>query len=169
MKTLLIPIILLAACSGGGDQDGGNAASPKRQASQPAEPPRIGGLVGLYEGGAGDAKNQMCVVGGKKGEARFGLVVWGGNMHSCSGAGTLDRVGDKLRLEMAGDSACRIEATISGKTIRLPAKTPQGCAYYCGARASLGGAELTQAGTSEADAMKAKDLVGDPLCATEGG
>jgi hypothetical protein len=110
----------------------------------------------------------MCVVEGKGGEARFGLVVWGGNMHSCSGAGTLDRVGDKLRLAMAGDSACTIEATISGNTVRLPERTPEGCAYYCGARASLGGAELTQTGTTEADAMKAKDLVGDPLCATEG-
>jgi hypothetical protein len=89
-------------------------------------------------------------------------------MHSCSGAGTLDRVGDKLRLAMAGDSACTIEATISGNTVRLPERTPEGCAYYCGARAKLGGAELTQTGTTEADAMKAKDLVGDPLCATEG-
>jgi hypothetical protein len=168
MKKLLIPLALLAACSPQGEEGGGNAAAPAGQAAKPTQPPRLGTLIGLYEGGAGRSKNQMCVVEGKNGEARFGLVVWGGNMHSCSGAGTLDRVGDKLRLAMAGDSACTIEATISGKTIRLPDQAPEGCAYYCGARAKLGGAELTQAGTSEADAMKAKDLVGDPLCATEG-
>jgi hypothetical protein len=69
---------------------------------------------------------------------------------------------------MAGDSACAIEASISGKTIKLPTAVPQGCAYYCGQRATLGGAELTQQGTTEQSAMKAKDLVGEPLCAGEG-
>jgi hypothetical protein len=169
MKKLLIPLLLLAACSQQGGQDGGNETAPAQQAkSAPAQPPRLATLVGLYEGGAGSPKNQMCVVEGKGGEARFGLVVWGGNLHSCSGAGTVDREGDRLRLAMAGDSACTVEAVISGRTIRMPEQTPPGCAYYCGARASLGGAELTQTGTGEADAMKAKDLVGDPLCATEG-
>jgi hypothetical protein len=167
MKKLLIPLLLVASCSPQGEEKGGNAAAPAGPAQQPTKPPRLATLIGLYEGGS-SSRNQMCVVEGKGGEARFGLVVWGGNLHSCSGAGTLERVGDKLRLAMAGDSACTIEATISGKTIRLTDQAPEGCAYYCGARAKLGGAELTQAGTTEADAMKAKDLVGDPLCATEG-
>jgi hypothetical protein len=168
MKKLLIPLLFLGACSQQGE--GGNAAAPGQQAkSRPDQPAALGTLIGLYEGGAGSSKNQMCVVEGKGGEARFGLVVWGGNMHSCSGAGTLAREGDKLRFAMAGDSECSFEATVSGKTIRLPERTPEGCAYYCGARANLGGAELTQSGTTEADAMRAKDLVGDPLCATEGG
>jgi hypothetical protein len=168
MKKLLITLLLLAACSQEGEQGGGNLVAPKQKKVEPAQPPRLGSLVGLYEGGDSQPRNQMCVVEGKGGEERFGLVVWGGNMHSCSGAGTVTRDGAKLRLAMAGDSACTIEAMISGKTIRLPERTPQGCAYYCGARATLGGAELTQTGTTENDAMKAKDLVGDPLCATEG-
>jgi hypothetical protein len=167
MKKLLIPLLFLAACSQQGE--GGNAAAPAQQTkSRPGQPAALGTLIGLYEGGGGSAKSQMCVVEGKGGEVRFGLVVWGGNMHSCSGSGSLDREGRTLRLAMAGDSACTIEAVISGKTVRLPEQTPQGCAYYCGARATLGGAELTQTGTTESDAMKAKDLVGDPLCATEG-
>ena len=161
-------MLLLAGCQQqpAGQSGGGNDVAGKQAGQRPAEPPRLGTLVGLYEGG-GTPRNQMCVVEGKGGEARFGLVVWGGNMHSCSGAGTLAKDDGKLRLAMAGDSACTIEATISGKTVRLPEKTPAGCAYYCGARASLGGAELTQTGTTQSDAMKAKDLVGDPLCATE--
>src|SRR3712207_6594514 len=170
MKTLLIPLLLLAACSQQeGQKESGNTAAPAaRDEGGPAQPPRLGTLVGLYEGGTSEPKNQMCVVEGKGGGDRFGLVVWGGNMHSCSGAGTVTRNGSKLRLAMAGDSACTIEATVSGNTIRLPESTPAGCAYYCGARASLGGAELTQTGTSKADAMKAKDLAGDPLCGGEG-
>jgi hypothetical protein len=41
---------------------------------------------------------------------------------------------------------------------------PDGCAYYCGARARLTGARFAQVGTGREDAAKAKDLVGDPLC-----
>jgi hypothetical protein len=111
----------------------------------------------------------MCIVDGKGDEQRFGLVVWGGNLHSCSGSGTVTRDGSSLRLAMAGDSACSIDATISGTTIKLPASVPAGCSYYCGARATLGGAELTQKGTTRSAAMEAKDLVGESLCAGEAG
>jgi hypothetical protein len=72
-----------------------------------------------------------------------------------------------LKLAMAGDSACTIEAAISGKTVKLPKEVPAGCSYYCGARASLAGTELTQTGTGKNDALKAKDLVGEPLCGPE--
>ena len=167
MKKLLVAFVLLAGCRGE-PEEGNRAAAPRQSAPARAEPARIGDLGGLYEGG-GAPKHQMCVVRGKGGEQRFGLVVWGGNMHSCSGSGTITRSGDKVRLAMAGDSACTLEAGISGKTIRLPQEAPQGCAYYCGARARLGGAELTQTGTTRDDALKAKDIVGDPLCGPETG
>ena len=97
MKRLLLPLLLLAACQQqpAGQVGGGNDAAAKQASEQPGRPPRLGTLIGLYEGG-GTPRNQMCVVEGKGGEARFGLVVWGGNMHSCSGAGTLAKDGDKL-------------------------------------------------------------------------
>jgi len=85
-------------------------------------------------------------------------------MHGCSGAGTAERSGDRLALDMTGDSACRIEARIAGGKVTLPDKVPDGCAYYCGAGARLEGVTLVQTGTSAADAVKAKDLAGDPLC-----
>jgi hypothetical protein len=171
MKKILILFGVLAACSpqkepeGGGNQMA-SAAAPKQSA--PAEPSRIATLTGLYEGGSAAQPNRMCIVEGKGDEQRFGLVVWGGNLHSCSGSGTVTREGGKLRLAMAGDSACTIEATISGKTVKLPEAVPAGCSYYCGARATLGGAELTQKGTTKAAAMEAKDLVGESLCGAEG-
>jgi hypothetical protein len=125
-------------------------------------------LVGLYEGGSSQLPNQMCVVEKGK-EQRFGLIVWGTGDHNCAGSGTVTRSGDTLRLAMAGDSQCTIEATISGATVKLPQAVPEGCAYYCGKRATLGGAELTQRGKTEKSAMQATDLVGDPLCAGEAG
>jgi hypothetical protein len=175
MKKLLLAFFLLASCSSSDEPNNQSAgASQPGNSSAKADDPRSGkapiaSLTGLYEGGEGKPKNQMCVVEGKGGEQRFGLIVWGSNLHSCMGSGTVTREGDRLRLSMAGDSACTIEATVSGNQVRLPASVPQGCAYYCGQRASLTGAILEQSGTTEEAAMQAKDLVGESLCAGEAG
>ncbi len=169
MKKCIFLILLAAGCSGererqpsGGD-DGAGAPAAAGAVRAESAPSRLATLTGLYEGGSSEPRHQMCIVA-EGGSERFGLVVWGENLHSCSGSGTAARSGDTLRLTMAGDSACTIEAKISGNSVKLPEGTPAGCAYYCGARASLKGAELRQVGTGEADAMKAKDIVGDPLC-----
>jgi hypothetical protein len=172
MKKILLALALFGACSPQAEEaeqsSTGGAAQPLEREAK-AAPGRISTLAGLYEGGAGDQKHQMCVVEGAAGNQRFGLVIWGSNMHSCSGSGTVTKRGDVLKLAMAGDSACTIEAAISGKTVKLPSQVPSGCSYYCGAQAKLGGVELTQVGTGKADAMKAKDLVGEPLCGPETG
>jgi hypothetical protein len=118
-------------------------------------------LVGLYEGGSSQLPHQMCVVD-RKGEQRFGLIVWGTGDHNCAGSGTVTRSGDRLRLAMAGDSQCSIEATISGSTVKLPASVQEGCAYYCGKRASFGGAELTQKGQDQGGCDAGEGLVGIP-------
>jgi hypothetical protein len=167
MKMLLIALLILAGCSRGEEQGGGNASgqgSAGTSAAAPGSPGRIGTLMGLYEGGDVDPKNQLCMVENEGETPRFGLVVWGSNQHSCSGSGTAERSGDRLALKMAGDEACTIEARISGKSILLPGSVPDGCAYYCGANARLTAARFDQVGTGRDDAAKAKDLVGDPLC-----
>ena len=168
MKTSFLPLLLLAACSGG--DEGNNmarsdqaSASAAPKAARPGEPSDLATLIGLYEGGESARPHRMCVVE-EGGGTRFGLVVWGGNDHSCSGAGTVTREGATLRLAMTGDSACTISASVSGKTVTLPKQLPAGCAYYCGARATMNGVSLTQTGTTRADAAKAQDLVGEPLC-----
>ena len=107
--------------------------------------------------------NQMCIVE-KGGEAEFGLLVWGGNLHSCSGAGRAVRSGERLTLTMTGDETCTIRATLRDGTVSLPESLPLGCAYYCGARASFAGATFKKSGSSAADVRKAKDIAGDPLC-----
>jgi hypothetical protein len=167
MKKTLLLFLLLAGCGRGEPAANDQAAaagsvgpeSPGRSqpASSAASETR---LAGLYEGGSVAQKNQMCIVE-KGGGAQFGLIVWGGNLHSCSGAGRAERSGEKLTLTMTGDEACRIDAVLKDGNVTLPAKLPLGCAYYCGARASLEGARFTRAGD---DAEKATDIAGDPLC-----
>jgi hypothetical protein len=168
MKKSLILLALVTAC-GAADRQGNEGAAVNGSAAQSAGAAGADAmssrsdLVGLYESGTGDQKNQLCMV--KKGTAtQFGLIVWGANLHSCSGAGSAVRNGDRLTLTMAGDSSCTIEATMAGGVVTLPASVPEGCAYYCGARAQMTGARFSRTGSSEADAAKARDLAGDPLC-----
>lgn len=170
VKKLLFPLMFLAGCQQQADQAGGNVVAPGGPGARaPATPSRPGAaittLTGLYEGPRqAGAVSQMCMVDPAGETARFGLVVWGSNQHSCSGSGTATRSGSRLQLKMAGDEACAIDARIQGDTIVLPDAVPDGCAYYCGAQAQLGGARFTQTGTGREDAAKAKDLVGDALC-----
>ena len=166
MKKLVIVMLILAGCSRGGEQN--QAAETRDQPQVQRAPEPATSLTGLYEGGNSDRPNQLCIVeDGKGAPARFGLVVWGGGLHSCSGTGTTERQGDRLTLTMAGDETCTIEAKMEDDTLVLPASAPEGCAYYCGARATLADARFARTGTTPADARKARDLVGDPLCGSE--
>jgi hypothetical protein len=166
MNKVLIAAMLLAGC-GDSDKYSDEAAAPAAPSAPvaPGAPPSASGsLTGLYEGGQGAPTNQLCMIDKGAAGTQFGLVVWGGNMHSCAGSGKAVRTGGVLRLEMAGDEACAIEARIDGGAIILPAAVPEGCSYYCGARAQLTGASFRRTGATSADAMKAVDLVGEPLC-----
>jgi len=156
MRQVLMALILVAGCGAGSDQ--ANQAGPTKGTDV-----QITGLTGLYEGGASMRPNQMCMIE-RGSEASFALVVWGNSMHSCSGSGKAVREGDILRLTMAGDETCAIEAKINGASLTLPETLPKGCSYYCGAQAKLGGASFAKKSSSVEDAMKAKDLVGEPLC-----
>lgn len=160
MKRILMALMLVAGCGAGGDQ--------ANQASGNDAPIQAAGLTGLYEGGASTRPNQLCVIDRGEGRASFGLVVWGGNMHSCSGAGTITSQGENVTLTMTGDESCAIEARMAGGRLILPDTLPQGCAYYCGAQAKMSGASFARRGGSVEDALKAKDLVGEPLCADGG-
>jgi hypothetical protein len=168
MKPLLLAAtILLAACGSGGDGEGNKAAPAKSAGGGGQATGPIGAgdsLTGLYETKEGGLSSQLCIVERGAGAARFGLNIWGGNMHSCSGAGTAAREGQKLTLTMDGDRTCAVAATIQGNAIRLPDSVPEGCSYYCGARAKMTGVSLARTGNTEADALKARDVVDEPLC-----
>ena len=177
MKKSLIALALVAGC-GASDRESGNASAPAVNAAAPVVGKQGGGapepaadsaaLTGLYEGPAAQQRNQLCMIE-RAGKAQFGLIVWGANMHSCSGVGTAARSGDRLTLTMGGDSSCVIDARIEGGTVTLPATLPAGCSYYCGARAQMTGVAFERTGTTAADAVRAKDLAGDSLCETSAG
>jgi hypothetical protein len=155
MKKSLIALALVAGCGASGSRGGGNATGTAETGGD--------GLTGFYESGPASRPNQLCMIE-KGGKATFGIVLWGANLRSCSGAGSAARLGDRLVLTMAGDSPCTIEASLTAGVVTLPDVIPSGCAYYCGDGATFSRAGLIQRGGTVADAMKAKDLAGEPLC-----
>ena len=110
MKRILIGLALLGACGSGEESPGNEAGADAPATNVVADAVQTAGLTGLYEGQRGNGPaDQLCIIDRGSGEARFGLVVWGANDHSCSGTGVAVQAGDRLRLNMAGDEACAIE------------------------------------------------------------
>jgi len=160
LATLLI-VMALAGCRGDPPANG-NGAAP---ASPPGGPVQTNTLTGLYEGGSGTRRNQLCMIEREGGRTTFGFVIWGAGETSCSGSGPATRTGSRLELRLDGDESCALAAAIDGRRVTLPASIPEQCArYYCGTGATLTGATFDKVAGAEADAMRAVDLVGEPLC-----
>jgi hypothetical protein len=168
----LVPAILLVlalASCGGDDEPEGNGAAGRRWLPRPPwpqRPARLGTLTGLYRSDPGPSLSRLCILPARR-SARFGIVVSAGGGQSCSGSGRVTRDAGGLRFSMAGESACTFHASVSGRTIIITPDVSAGCSYYCGSGARLVGARLTQTSTRRTDAMKATDLVGEPLCSEE--
>lgn len=175
-SALLLPLLAAACQPQDALTDNGvpasSAAAPGTDASPtpatPAQAVQTATLTGLYESGAAGSRSQMCMIDRQTGDTRFGIVLRGPANESCSGSGSAVRQGDVLRLTMAGDEACTIEARIADGRISFPAGTAPGCAYYCSRGARFAGASFDKTGGTAQDAMRAEDLVGDRLCAGTG-
>jgi hypothetical protein len=161
LRKALILAFALAGCgpAAGNASRAAPAAGPDAPPSPPAQ---TWTLTGLYEA-PGARPSQICIVE-QGGRARFGLVTWQGERSGCSGAGAAVRRGDLLTLTMDGESPCTIVAQVRGRAVTFPAALPRGCAYYCAPGAPLAGLALTKTGGRREDALRARDLVGDPLC-----
>lgn len=156
-----VALLLLVALADCRDEDGGEEG---RGAPRPAGPTQT--LTGLYEGGEGPRRNQLCMIEREGRSASFGLVVWGPEDRSCGGSGLVSREGERLRLRLDGDDSCTLDARIEGGRVTLPETVAAECArYYCGEQVRLDGATFDKVGGAEDEALRATDLVGDRLCA----
>lgn len=156
-RAILLLIPLLVGCGrGGGDE------TTERDTREPAQ---TADLTGLYETrGEGEQRSRMCMTSDQSGAASFGIVIETPGGGSCGSAGEAVREANLLRLTMAGDEECVIEAQIVGTQVTLPPSVAEGCAYYCAPGATLAGAVFKKTGGTAKEAMRAMDLAGDPLC-----
>lgn len=155
---ILFPLLLLTSCGGGeGNETAGSDS--RGVAVQTAD------LTGLYEGqGEGERLNRICMISRSSGAVSFGIVTWKSGSGTCSGAGEVTRRGEVLRLAMSGGEECVIEARMTSTQIAFAPSLPETCAYYCGPGATLAGETFEKTGGTAEAAMRATDLVGDPLC-----
>ena len=158
-KLLLLASCRAAACGQQGTT--GNGCASGTAGAPTRGPVQTATLTGLYESD-GTPPGQLCIT--EQGRARFGLVSRRGGP-GCSGAGIATRAGATLRLVMDGDSPCAIEARLAGGRVTFPDSLPRGCAYYCAPGAAAAGIAFVKTGGTRADALRARDLVGGPLCA----
>jgi hypothetical protein len=162
MRKLLVPVCLIAAGCGQESAQPANGSGDGIVTAPARGPVQTATLTGLYEG-AGTPPSQLCISEQRQ-VARFGLVTRRDGRPGCSGAGTATRAGPILRLVMNGESACAIEARLDSGRVTFPARLPRGCSYYCAPGADAGGVVFVKTGGSREDALRARDIVGDPLC-----
>ena len=161
VEVALLLSIALAGCRGAGE----GTANESAPGSQGGGAVQTDTLTGLYESGEGARRNQMCMIERDGGRTSFGFVTWGSGDTNCSGSGLATREGERLRLQLDGDESCTLEARIDGRRVTLPADMPAECErYYCGTGARLTGIDFDKVGGTQSDALRARDLVGDPLC-----
>ena len=157
---LALLLLALAACSGG---KGGNSQQPQDLETAAIErglvrDPDDSDLTGLY---ARDT-DRICVV--RSGSAyRIGAYVDYGDRITCSGAGTVERSGETLRIEL-GKDGCNFDAHYDGDRIKFPGALPDACKKLCARRASFTGLETTRLSESAAEAAAMRDAAGRRLC-----
>lgn len=165
MRAALALLLLLGACSGGKPAE--NAAAPQDLESAAIErglvrDPRDTEIAGLY---ARDT-DRVCIVPDGQGY-KIGAFVDYGDKITCSGSGTVTRVGEKLRIELGGgdgDDKCGFNARFDGDKIYFPGNVPDACAKLCARRASYAGLEVSRMSESIAEASAMRDSAGKPLC-----
>lgn len=164
MKRVIAFVIVLAGCSG---SDGQAQKAVQQQDLESAaiarglvRDPDDSDIAGLY---ARDT-DRLCIVAAGT-SYRVGAFVDYGDGITCSGAGTVERSGDALRIALgAGDAACRFDARFDGDTIRFPGAMPAACERQCAQRASYAGLEVARMSDSAAEAAAMRDAAGKRLC-----
>ncbi|NML05187.1 hypothetical protein [Sphingomonas sp. G-3-2-10] len=163
MRAVFALLLLLAGCSG--DAVVQNAAEPQDLEKAAIErglvrDPKDTEIAGLY---ARDT-DRVCIVPDGNGY-KIGAFVDYGDKITCSGSGTVSRVGEVLRVEMGeGEEKCGFDARFEGDKILFPGNVPDTCSKLCAKRASYAGLEVSRISESEAEAAAMRDSRGRSLC-----
>jgi hypothetical protein len=147
-RSAAILTLVLTACRGPAAEEQNNVISG--EAASGAETSSIAS-ASTY---AGAGRDRLCLA-----EGRAGLIVYGKGDANCSVSGSAEGSGNRLTIVPAGDSTCRIQATLISDKLTL-GEVSQACAYYCGPSASFAGKGFTRTPAPQ----PVTDLAGDPLC-----
>ncbi len=120
-------------------------------------------ITGLY---ARDT-DRVCVVPDRL-NYRIGAFVDYGDQQSCSGSGTVSRVGENLHITFNGADGCDFDARFEGDRIVFPGRLPQACEKLCSRRASLAALDVRRLSESVSEASTLRDSKARLLCGSGG-
>ena len=166
MRAALALLLALSACNG--------VTAPPENAAVPQDlevaaiergmvrDPGDTEIAGLYSRDT----DRVCIVPDGQGY-KIGAFVDYGDRITCSGTGTVSRVGEKLRIELGpdGEDRCGFDARFDGEKIYFPGNVPDACAKLCARRASYAGLDVSRMSESVAEASAMRDSSGRQLCA----
>ena len=158
---LVLTAVLITGCSrtGAADQNAGEQLEQAAIAAGVVRDPADTNIAGLY---ARDT-DRVCIVPARVGY-RIGATVDYGNGQGCSGAGTVSRTGETLRIDFNGAPGCSFDARLDGETIAFPGRLPAPCDRLCARRASLSALEADRQSDAVAEAAALRDAGGRTLC-----
>lgn len=117
-------------------------------------------ITGLY---ARDT-DRICVVPDRL-NYRIGAFVDYGDQQSCSGVGTVSRVGEALHVAFNDAPGCDFDARFDGDRIVFPGRLPEPCAKLCARRASFAALDVARLSESVSEASTLRDTKRRLLCA----
>ena len=161
-------LLLVAGCSGSDRkaESSANQAAPVGLEAAAIEAgvipdPNDTDITGLY---ARDT-DRVCVVPSAT-AYRIGVFVDYGDQQSCSGAGVVTRVGEKLHVEFDRAEGCSFEARFDGDGIVFPGRLPEACQRLCQRRAAMTGLNVSRLSASVSEASTLRDSKGKLLCSS---
>ncbi len=161
MRCLLALALLLGGCGRGDAPDAATGAGAELERAAVAAglvpDPARASIVGAW---ARD-NDRVCVVTGRGGRERIGIVLDYGQGNGCVAAGSVRRSGDRLAVDLG---ACRIDARFDGERIDFPAEVDEACARSCRGNASLAALAVERVSGSAAEATTLRAPSGKPLC-----
>jgi len=171
MKRLLLMVALplLATCTPSAPER--TAATPNRASDLESAAisagiipdPNATDITGLY---ARDT-DRVCIVPDRL-DFRIGAFVDYGDQQTCSGSGTVTRVGELLHVRFDGADGCDFEARFDGDRIVFPGRLPAACGKVCARRASLAALNVERLSESVSEAATLRDARGRLLCGSGG-
>ncbi|MFS0770924.1 hypothetical protein [Sphingomonas sp. 1P08PE] len=167
MKVLVgLTALLLAGCGGGAGNDTVPAAESGSAGARLEEAAVAQGLVPdpaatTLAGAWARDTDRACIVDGAGGVQRIGILSDYGDGQDCSGAGVLERRGERLRITIG---ECRIDARFDGERIIFPGEVGSACAALCRGRASLAAFAVERQSDSASEAATLRGRDGRRLC-----
>jgi hypothetical protein len=111
--------------------------------------------------------DRVCVLPAAEG-FRIGIDVDYGDGQHCAAAGTAQRDGERLHVQLEGKGDCAFDARFEGDRVVVPGKLPKECASYCTGRAALSGVEVDRLSDSASEARAMRGTGGRLLCGDGG-